>query len=288
MELNQLKYFLEVAETQHMTKSAEKLHIAQPSLTRAIHNLEDELKVPLFIPKGRNIILSEYGKYLQKKLTPIMEQLDKIPDMVRTKAKLTSNTIHLNVLAASTFISEAIVEYKKEHEQIHFQFLQNNQEDLYDILVSTGLPNQHNEHIDSATYIRDEKILLAVPNNERFTGRKSISLSEVIDENFISLSNSSQYRLICNKLCSDIGFKPHITFDSDSLLAVMNMIAENMGIGFWPEFTWGNLKSDRILLLEIEDGNFTRNIIISHKLNKTDNKNVIEFFEFLKNYCENQ
>jgi DNA-binding transcriptional LysR family regulator len=217
-----------------------------------------------------------------------MEQLDKIPDMVRTKAKLTSNTIHLNVLAASTFISEAIVEYKKEHEQIHFQFLQNNQEDLYDILVSTGLPNQHNEHIDSATYIRDEKILLAVPNNERFTGRKSISLSEVIDENFISLSNSSQYRLICNKLCSDIGFKPHITFDSDSLLAVMNMIAENMGIGFWPEFTWGNLKSDRILLLEIEDGNFTRNIIISHKLNKTDNKNVIEFFEFLKNYCENQ
>ena len=288
MELNQLKYFLEVAETQHMTKSAEKLHIAQPSLTRSIHNLEEELGVPLFVPKGRNIILSEYGKYLQKNLIPIIEKLDKIPEMIKTKAKLNSNTIHLNVLAASTFISEAIVEYKKEHEDIRFQFLQNNQEDLYDILISTGMPNQHSEQISDTTYIRNEKILLAVPNNERFAGRKTISIEEVIDENFISLSNSTQYRLICNKLCSNLGFKPHITFDSDSLLAVRNMIAENMGVGFWPEFTWGNLRSRRILLLEIEDCNFSREIIISLKLNKTDNKNVIDFYGFLKNYCANQ
>ena len=40
MELNQLKYFLEVAKRQHVTKSAEKLHIAQPALTKSIHRLE--------------------------------------------------------------------------------------------------------------------------------------------------------------------------------------------------------------------------------------------------------
>ena len=76
MELTQLRYFLEVARNEHMTKSAEKLHIAQPSLTKTIHNLEDELGVPLFVPSGRNIVLSEYGRYLKERLEPIMAELD--------------------------------------------------------------------------------------------------------------------------------------------------------------------------------------------------------------------
>lgn len=66
MELAQIRYFLEVARTKHMTNSARNLHITQPALTQAIHRLENDLGVPLFVPKGRNIMLTEYGKYLQK------------------------------------------------------------------------------------------------------------------------------------------------------------------------------------------------------------------------------
>ena len=88
MELNQFRYFLEVAENQHITNSAKKLHIAQPSLTQAIHRLEEDLGVPLFVSKGRNIVLTEYGKYLQKKLIPIIEQIDKLPEKLHIMAKL--------------------------------------------------------------------------------------------------------------------------------------------------------------------------------------------------------
>ena len=56
MEMSQIRFFLEVAKTEHITRSAEKLHISQPSLTQAIHRLEDDLGVPLFEQKGRNII----------------------------------------------------------------------------------------------------------------------------------------------------------------------------------------------------------------------------------------
>lgn len=136
MELSQLRYFAEVARTQHITKSAENLHIAQPSLTKVIHNLEDEFGVPLFIHKGRNIVLSEYGKYLQKKIVPILKELDEIPEMLHTMANLSNETIHLNVLASSVFLTEAIVEYKKNHPDIKFEFLQNNREDIYDIQIS--------------------------------------------------------------------------------------------------------------------------------------------------------
>ena len=68
MELTQIKYFLEVARTEHVTKSAKTLCIVQPALTHAIHKLEDELGVKLFKTQGRNIKLTEAGDYFYKKV----------------------------------------------------------------------------------------------------------------------------------------------------------------------------------------------------------------------------
>ena len=61
-----------------------------------------------------------------------------------------------------------------------------------------------------------------------------------------------------------------------------------MGVGFWPEFTWGRIESENVLLLEIEDMPISRDLVIRHIHNKTDNTNVSDFFEFLKKYCNDK
>lgn len=279
MELTQIRYFLEVAQSRHMTNSAKNLHITQPALTQAIRRLEGDLGVPLFAAKGRNIMLTEYGKYLQKKLTPLMEQLDRIPEQLSMMAKLESETIHMNVLAASGLVMEAIIEYKKEHGEINFQLQQNSESELYDIAVTTKLFYQGHNEKNSSSYA--EKIFLAVPANERYQGRDSICLDEVSEEGFISLQGSREFRYICDKFCRHAGFEPKIIFESDNPAAVKNMIAANMGIGFWPEFTWGSVKNKKVKLLEIEEPVCQRDIIITYNKNKTDNRNVTEFYEFL-------
>ena len=78
MELTQLKYFCEVAGSQHVTRSAEKLHVAQPALSMAIRRLEDELGVKLFESKGRGIVLTETGRYMYTRLNPVMETLESL------------------------------------------------------------------------------------------------------------------------------------------------------------------------------------------------------------------
>ncbi|MGN0467107.1 MAG: LysR family transcriptional regulator [Acutalibacteraceae bacterium] len=285
MEINQIRYFLEVAKTQHITKSAQKLHIAQPALSQAIHRLEKDLRVPLFVSKGRNIMLTEYGKYLQKKLEPIMENLDKIPQQLQIMAKLESDTIHLNVLAASALVTEAIIEYKKLHNEINFQFIQGKDNDLYDIGITTRLFYQLPEEKEDNTFVCTEKIFLAVPKNHRLASEKSVRLGEVSQEGFISLMGSRQLRIICDRYCRHAGFEPRIIFESDSPAAVQNMIAANMGIGFWPEFTWGKVNSDSVTLLEIQEPICQRDILIDFKKNKIDSSAVEEFFVFLKDYC---
>ncbi len=284
MELTQIRYFLEVAETKHMTNSARNLHITQPALTQAVHRLEEDLGVPLFAAKGRNITLTEYGKYLQKKLRPLMEQLDQIPEQLSMMVKLESDTIHMNVLAASGLVMEAIIEYKKEHEEILFQLQQNSESELYDIAVTTKLFYQSMNEKNS--FACGEKIYLAVPENKKYSGKSSIRLADVAEEGFVSLLGSREFRYICDRFCHHAGFTPKIIFESDNPSAVKNMIAANMGIGFWPEFTWGSIENENVRLLEIEEPICQRDIIINYNRNKIDSRNVLEFYEFLVEFIK--
>lgn len=279
MELTQIRYFLEVADTKHMTNSAKNLHITQPALTQAIRRLEEDLGVPLFAAKGRNITLTEYGKYLQKKLAPLMEQLDQIPEQLNMMVKLEGDTIHMNVLAASGLVMEAIIEYKRKHEDILFQLQQNSESELYDVAVTTKLFYQGLNEKNSFAFA--EKIYLAVPRHGKYGGRASICLGEVAEEGFVSLLGSREFRYICDRFCQHAGFTPKIIFESDNPSAVKNMIAANMGIGFWPEFTWGSIENEHVKLLEIEEPVCQRDIIISYNMNKVDSRNVTEFYGFL-------
>ncbi len=283
MELMQIRYFLEAARTKHMTNSAKNLHITQPALTQAIRRLEKDLGVPLFAAKGRKIVLTEYGKYLQRKLEPLMSQMDAIPEQLKMMVALEGETIHMNVLAASGLVMEAIIEYKKEHEDINFQLQQNSESELYDIAVTTKLFYQGDEE---SYFACGEEIYLAVPENGKYRGRTSICLSETSKEGFISLLGSREFRYICDRFCQHAGFTPKIIFESDNPSAVKNMIAANMGIGFWPEFTWGSIDNERVRLLKIEEPICRRDIIINYNRNKMDSRNVIEFYEFLTHFFE--
>ncbi len=284
MELMQIRYFLETAKTKHMTNSAKNLHITQPALTQAIRRLEKDLGVPLFVAKGRNIVLTEYGRYLQKRLEPLMEQMDAIPEQLKMMVALEGETIHMNVLAASGLVMEAIIEYKKEHEDINFQLQQNSESELYDIAVTTKLFYLGED--EKNRFACAEEIYLAVPKNPRYRDRTSVSLAEVEEEGFISLLGSREFRYICDRFCQHAGFTPKIIFESDNPSAVKNMIAANMGIGFWPEFTWGSIENEHVKMLKIEEPICQRDIIINYNRNKTDSRNVVDFYAFLTEFFE--
>lgn len=285
MELAQLRYFCAVAESQHVTQTAEKLHIAQPALTQSIRRLEKELKVPLFASKGRGIVLTEYGRFLQRKLLPVMETLERLPQELAAMANLERSTIHMNVLAASAVITSSIIEYKRQEHHINFQLFQNSEMDVCDIDVTTKLFYQADPE-DGSEFVFTERIFLAVPDKGRFAGRTSIRLAEVADAEFICLAGSKQLRAICDSFCSHAGFTPKVIFESDAQATVRNLIAAGMGVGFWPEYSWGSLDTSDMLLLPIEEPLCQRDLVITCNRNKVDNTEVQRYFAFLTSYLK--
>lgn len=262
MELQKLRYFHTVATLRHVTRAAEAISIAQPALTQAIRSLESELGVKLLRKCGRNIELTEYGEYLKERLDSLLPELDAIPlELARMKDAATE-TVKLNILAASTLVINTIVRYRAENPNAVFAFEQNEQRSGCDIVISTdGAAHKPSEHPVRCCR-KEERIYLAVPRDSRYASAPSISLPSVRDEGFVMLSSSRLFGVICEKFCADAGFRPKILFESDSPTAVQNIIGTGTGVAFWPEYSWGECKNESVVLLPISEPDCRRELVV--------------------------
>ncbi len=286
MELTKLRYFYTVAKYEHMTRAAEEIHIAQPALTKAIQLLEEELGVPLFMKKGRNIYLTEFGKYLKQKLDGIFPQIDRLPEELAAMKNQTRHTVRLNVLAASTAVTDAIIAYKKQNPHTIFELIQNETESECDISVVTMA--FHKDKMPSALKqtVMQEKIYLAVPKSSPYAALSEITLADVKDEEFVSLAGSRPFRAICDRLCAEAGFKLKPSFESDSPIAVQNIIGAGAGVGFWPEYSWGNMSASDMLLLPIREPICERELIVSLHESTGISEVADDFYEHVISYFE--
>ena len=262
MDIQKLKYFYTTAQLEHITRASEILHISQPSLTQAIHALETELGVALFSRQGRRIVLTQFGKYLKERLDSLLPQFDNLPNELEQLKNSVNKTIKLNILAASSFVINTIMTYKKKNPDVIFDFEQNEQKYDCDIVITTNGLQSNNSKKHVRRCIKEEKIYLAVPKTSKYANYKEIDLSVVKEEGFIMLSSTRLFGVICNKFCSIAGFFPKILFESDSPIAVQNIISMGVGVAFWPEYSWGKLNNKNVSLIPISYPICQRDLII--------------------------
>lgn len=283
MDLLKLKYFYTVAQLEHITKAAERLHIAQPAITKTIKLIESELGVPLFSRVGRNIKLTEYGKLLKNRLDSVFPIIDGIESEIKALKRENSYTVRLNVMAASIAVMQAVLEYKNLHPEVVFNLNQHSSNVDCDISLTTDFAGD--TVVGKKTAIKrcviEEKIFLAVPKISEYAKRDSIELLSLKDEKFIYIAGSRPFRAVCDKICSDLGFKPSIDFESDSPIAVKNIISADAGVGFWPQFSWGEIDKSGVKLIPISDADCKRNLVVELHSDNCRSKYAESFYSYL-------
>lgn len=283
MELQKLRYFQMVANFQHMTKAAEYLCVAQPALSQAIKSLEQEFGVELFSKKGRNIELTSYGRYLYSRLETLLPDIDSIPgELKRMKGEVTK-TIRLNILAASAFVIDSIVKYRKINSDVVFDYEQSEQKSDCNIVIYTNGLNPSESNTKVSDYIKRENIYLAVPKDSEYAERESVDLSQMKEEGFIMLSSARLFGALCNDYCQEAGFYPKVLFESDSRTAVQNIVSTGAGVAFWPEHSWGDVDTDKVSLIPVNKPNCSRDIVIELHSTFPQSEYAEDFYEFLIN-----
>ena len=124
MNLNQLYYFVTLAETEHYSRAAEILSITQPSLSHAIARLEEELGAELFEKRGRNVVLTKYGKVFLEHARESLQSLE--VGIKKTKALTGKNSGVIDLAYIYTlgleFVPRLVRQFMEEHPQLNVQF----------------------------------------------------------------------------------------------------------------------------------------------------------------------
>lgn len=283
MELLQLKYFLAVAESEHMTNTAKQLHIAQPALTQSIHRLEQELGVSLFERAGRGIRLSPAGTYVRDRVKPAMETLENVVRDVQLFQQGEQGVVRVGVHAASGVAIDGIAAYSELNPHVSFEITQDERERHRDVIVTTITP-RGSSTVENAVEKTpfSERIGIAVPASSALGN--TASLADFASERFIALAGSRRFREVCDTFCARRAFTPHIAFESDNPLVVKKMIGLGLGVGFWPDHSWGDLDPKSCRLVHLQETEFTRDVIVAKTSRCTPDSEAQRFYEFLLDY----
>ena len=176
MDILKLRYFLVVARCQNMTKAAEALHVAQPAISQAIKKLDDELGVKLFDRVGRNIRLSETGKLFYTEIEPLVKALDDIPQKLADKVGLENKTVRVNILASHELMTDIISEFKREHLDASFHISQNEEDENWDIRISSVFDKNYPGHEET---VLSEEIFVAVPVDSHLCDLQNITFEDI-------------------------------------------------------------------------------------------------------------
>lgn len=128
MELRVLNYFLAIAREENFTKAAQQLHITQPTLSRQIARLEEELGVELFIRSNHNIILTEDGMILKRRAQEMLALADKTKrDFLHKDEKLEGViSIGSGEFLSTRCLTDCIARFRKKHPLVRYEFYSGN------------------------------------------------------------------------------------------------------------------------------------------------------------------
>ena len=134
MEIRVLRYFLMVAREENITKAASLLHITQPTLSRQMMQLEEELGVTLFHRSKYRIVLTEDGMLLKRRAQEIIELADKAKQELSHKTEELSGEIFFGCAETRnmTFLSRKMAAFRKKYPLVHYNIYSATADDLKD------------------------------------------------------------------------------------------------------------------------------------------------------------
>ncbi|HTL58569.1 MAG TPA: LysR substrate-binding domain-containing protein [Candidatus Limnocylindrales bacterium] len=240
MELRHLRYFVAVAENLNFTKAAAKLHLAQPSLTRQIHNLEEEIGVRLLSRSKSHVALTEEGRCF---LTDARRILALATESILAVQRLSrGETGELNIAYLPNFDFELLPETLRAFRQAFPHIALN----LFDMSPAEQFRALEARKIDlgfvglpppagSGLYwecITRHRTIAVLPSKHRLARKRQVSLTDLENMFFVGMSERTHpgFRDWLNRTCQQVGFTPRVLQDAELEAALMTFVAEGLGV----------------------------------------------------------
>ncbi|WLV25362.1 LysR family transcriptional regulator [Aciduricibacillus chroicocephali] len=242
MDFRQLTYFIEVARCQSFTKASEKLHVSQPTLSKMVKNLEDDLAVELIDRSARQITLTDAGEIVLQEGQKIIESMGDLSNHLYDLMHLKRGKIKIGIppLIDVLFFPRIIKGFKKLYPDIEIDLLERGgnkvMEEVREGLLDLGvviMPDD--ETVYNCVPFHHDELNLFVHSGHRLAEREKVDMSELREEAFILFSEDFTLHDKVIEECNKAGYDPHIAYVSSQWDFISEMIGEELGISIFPQ-----------------------------------------------------
>jgi LysR family transcriptional activator of glutamate synthase operon len=241
VDLDELRWFVVLAETQHVTDAAAELRVTQPTLSRALSRLEREVGAQLFDRVNRRLQLNAYGQILLEHARRSIAEIEAAGERIAALRDPDSGTVRLAFLhsLASWLVPELLRRFRVEAPHVVFDLYQGAAHEIsehvlsgrVDLAITSPEPDGpgfgwHELYV--------ERLCLAVPRGHRFATRARLRLAETADEPFIALRDEFGLRQLTNELWSDADIRPRVVFEAMEIPTMEGLVAAGFGVAVVP------------------------------------------------------
>jgi len=236
-----LRQFIAVAREEHLTRAAEALGVPQPTLSRSMARLEEDLAVPLFSRPGRAIRLTRHGRLLRDAAERAVAALAGPVDRLVREAHPARGRVALAFLhtLGTDAVPRLLRDFRAGHPDVQFTLVQGGADVLLarllagevDICLTAPLPAEPGVAVRA---LDEQRIDLFVPAGHRLARRHGIRLAEAAGEDFICMEPGYGLRIIADELCRAAGFAPRIAFEGEEVATASGLVGAGLGVALLP------------------------------------------------------
>jgi DNA-binding transcriptional LysR family regulator len=260
MELRHLRYFTAVVESKGYREASRRLHIAQPSISEAVSDLEYELGLKLFSRANRTARLTPEGEIFYADAVRILQQADAAIVTAKRGAQGKIGRLSIGFIGSATlsFLPDLIRRYKLQYPNVKLVL-----QELYpveldnaldrgaiDIAITRALSLERSKNFQSIVLLRDP--LVAVLPQSRKLKRDKIRLADLCNERFILFHRQGAPGVFDTIVgaCRAQGFSPRVENEQNSMQTILSLVEADEGVAIVPSST-GNLRSNGVQFVRL-------------------------------------
>ncbi|GAA1121679.1 LysR substrate-binding domain-containing protein [Arthrobacter flavus] len=263
MEIQQVRAFLAVAQELHFGRAAERLHIAQPPLSRTIKNLERELGATLFERSTRSVKLTTAGQALLAPAEEIMSACRRARSAVTSAGKGETGRVRVAFAGVSShvMVGKLAKLVRQTHPGIDIELYSSYYAvpALNEVIAGTmdiglGRWNFLPSGIESRTVAR-ETLVIALPSNHRLAHRTSVRMADFATEDFVALppDPGAVLREHLDRLSHGAGFVPSIVQAAPDTSTLLSLVAADIGCALTVSSVPDNVSYPGVVFVPLED-----------------------------------
>lgn len=289
MELQPLIYFQMVARLENMSRAAEKLHITQPALSKAIAQLEKSLGVELFFRNGRSIHLNRYGHFYLERVDVILREYNQAREDLMHLIAPGQGEVSIGFMhtLGLKIIPALMTDVKKVYPQMRFQLTQNNSGILLkelvlgeiDICLVASLDMKGDVYWEK---LWDEELFLIVPKHHKLGPKKRVCIKEFASEPFISIKKGNSLRETVDHLYKKEGFTLNVAFEGEEIHTVAGLVESGLGVSLIPHIK--GIEQYNVHIIPVNAENCKREIGLAYLQTRFMSPVTEQFINYLRAY----